>query len=157
MCSQGCDTLKLYFLIFKLNELETFNWFSQSQELREYIANYREASRRLKNSRLSDAIEATNEDELRNYLEKKVAEKKKAKLARQSKTNTKKECVKFVRSFWESTRHKKPLIKPAQLLERLKALKDELENEKKETKVNEVIAKSGLSKEDLLKYLQSLN
>ena len=64
-----------------------------------------------------------------------------------------KECISIIDSLVKGTQKQKRLISATELLPRLKELKEQIESEKRFAKVDDFISKSGMTKEQIIEYL----
>lgn len=93
-------------------------------------------------------FKATTKAALKKEIEELVAEKE------ETKETSLDDCLKLVRSMVKGTKKERRIISPKELLPRLEELKTKLEAEKKFSKVDKLVAKSGMTKEQLIDYLK---
>lgn len=91
---------------------------------------------------------ATSKTALKSMIESIVASKD------GNKEVTLDDCLKVVRSLVKGTKRERRIISPKELLPRLEELKTKLEAEKKFSKVDKLVASSGMTKEQLIEYLK---
>jgi hypothetical protein len=91
---------------------------------------------------------ATSKTALKSMIESIVASKDGVKEV------TLDDCLKVVRSLVKGTKKERRLISPKDLLPKLEELKTKLEAEKKFSKVDKLVASSGMTKEQLIEYLK---
>lgn len=91
---------------------------------------------------------ATSKTALKSMIESIVASKD------GNKEVTLDDCLKVVRSLVKGTKKERRLISPKDLLPKLEELKTKLEAEKKFSKVDKLVASSGMTKEQLIEYLK---
>lgn len=91
---------------------------------------------------------ATSKTALKSMIESIVASKD------GNKEVTLDDCLKVVRSLVKGTKKERRLISPKDLLPKLEELKTKLEAEKKFSKVDKLVASSGMTKEQLIDYLK---
>lgn len=91
---------------------------------------------------------ATSKTALKSMIESIVASKD------GNKEVTLDDCLKLVRSMVKGTKKERRIISPKELLPRLEELKTKLEAEKKFSKVDKLVASSGMTKEQLIEYLK---
>jgi len=93
-------------------------------------------------------FKATTKAALKKEIEELVAEKE------ETKETSLDDCLKLVRSMVKGTKKERRIISPKELLPRLEELKTKLEAEKKFSKVDKLVASSGMTKEQLIEYLK---
>lgn len=93
-------------------------------------------------------FKATTKAALKKEIEELVAEKE------ETKETSLDDCLKLVRSMVKGTKKERRIISPKELLPRLEELKTKLEAEKKFSKVDKLVANSGMTKEQLIEYLK---
>lgn len=91
---------------------------------------------------------ASSKTQLKDVLQKEV-DKVKARNAAY------KECISIIDSMVKGTQKEKRLISAEELLPRLKELKEQIESEKRFAKVEDFISKSGMTKEQIIEYLNN--
>ena len=97
-------------------------------------------------------FKATSVTELKDELNA-IIEKKKTKHSKQrEKQDAKKQCIELLRQLAEG---QNALISYAQLYERLQSIKQEIEKENKQNKLQKLIADSGLTQQELIEYLNN--
>jgi len=95
---------------------------------------------------------ATNETELKAELDA-IIEKKKAKQTKQrEKQDAKKQCIAILKELAEG---QNALIGYSQLYERLQSIKEQIQKENKQIKLQKLIADSGLTENELIEYLSN--
>lgn len=96
---------------------------------------------------------AQNQTALVQLLNEEFEKYKKAKEKRNSKKSKKDECFKIIRTLI-GTKGTPQIISPKELLPRLQALKDSIEQEKKFVKVDKALEATGMTVSQLIEYLQ---
>lgn len=91
---------------------------------------------------------ATTKAQLKKEIEELVVEKE------ETKETSLDDCLKVIRSMVKGTKSERRLISPKDLLPKLEELKTKLEAEKKFSKVDKLVASSGMTKEQLIEYLK---
>ena len=93
---------------------------------------------------------ANNATELKAELNA-IIEKKKAKQTKQrEKQDAKKQCIAILKELAEG---QNALTTYSQLLERLQSIREQIEKENKQNKLEKLIEQSGLNKDELIEYL----
>ena len=101
-------------------------------------------------SREPKDFKAANETELKAELNA-IIEKKKAKQTKQrEKQDTKKQCIDLLKQLAEG---QNALTDYTHLLARLQSIKQQIEKENKQIKLEQLIEQSGLTRNELVEYL----
>lgn len=87
-------------------------------------------------------------DELNAIIEKKRTKQSKAK----EKQSAKKQCIALLKELAEG---QNAIISYSQLLERLQSIKEQIQKENKQIKLQKLIADSGLTENELIEYLSN--
>lgn len=107
----------------------------------------------LADSRLPNAknkqFTANNQTQLLEVLNDEVAKYNQ----RKAKSEESKQCHAIVDSLIKAQNGNRRLISPKELLPKLHELKDKIESEKQFAKVDDLISNSGLTKEQIIEYL----
>lgn len=91
---------------------------------------------------------ATNQQNLKRQIEELVAKKE------EERATTLDDCLNVIRSLVKGTKDNRRLISPKELLGKLETLKEEILQEKKFNKIDDMIESSGMTTEQLIEYLQ---
>jgi len=95
---------------------------------------------------------ATNATELKAELNA-IIEKKRTKQTKQrEKQSSKKQCIAILKELAEG---QNALIGYSQLYERLQSIKEQIQKEQKQIKLQKLIADSGLTRNELVEYLSN--
>lgn len=122
-----------------------------TQEQKQLLLNIETTAKRF--NREPKTFAATNATELKAELNA-IIEKKKAKQTKQrEKQDAKKQCIAILKELAEG---QNALISYAQLYERLKTIRAEIEKETKQIKLKKLIEQSGLNKDELIEYFSKL-
>ncbi|MBP5425470.1 MAG: hypothetical protein J6Y33_05290 [Prevotella sp.] len=107
----------------------------------------------LANSKLPNArnkeFTANNQTQLVEVLKDEVAKYNQ----RKAKSEESKQCHAIIDSLIKAQNGNRRLISPKELLPKLHELKDKIESEKRFAKVDDLISNSGLTKEQIIEYL----
>ena len=121
-----------------------------TQEQKELLNNIETAARRFQ--RVPKDFKATNAAELKTELNA-IIEKKKAKQTKQrEKQDAKKQCIELLKEMAEG---QNAIISYSQLFERLQSIREQIEKEQKQIKLQKLIADSGLTQQELIEYLNN--
>lgn len=123
-----------------------------TQTQKDYLANTQKANERLKRE---TTFEADTPAKLKTELSKRIAANQKQKESTQKRNEDYAECLTIVRRMVGRIKGEKSIIRVAELKEKLLALEDSIKNEKQYQKVADAIAKSGMTKEQIIEYVQS--
>ena len=103
-------------------------------------------------SRQPKDFAATNATELKTELNA-IIEKKRTKQTKQrEKQDTKRQCISLLRELAEG---QNALTTYSQLYDRLQSIRQEIEKENKQNKLQKLIADSGLTQQELIEYLNN--
>lgn len=91
---------------------------------------------------------ATNQQNLKRQIEELVAKKEEERAA------TLDDCLNVIRSLVKGTKDNRRPISPKDLLPKLEALKDEIIEANKFTKINKAAEASGMTEQQMFEYLQ---
>ena len=127
---------------------------SISAELKEYLLN-------LKGSRLPNVrnkvFTASNQETLRTLLNAEMTKSKEAKAKRTTKQDARNQCFAIIKSLIggkTADGKSQQIISPVELLPKLQAFKSSIEAEKNFGKIDKLLSSSGMTKEQLIEYLQ---
>ncbi len=97
-------------------------------------------------------FKATSVTELKDELNS-IIEKKKTKQTKQrEKQDAKKQCIAILKELSEG---QNAIISYSQLLERLQSIKEQIQKENKQIKLQKLIVDSGLTENELIEYLSN--
>ena len=131
-----------------LEQAQQINGLTEDQK--KLLQDITTAARRFQ--RVPKDFKATNAAELKTELNA-IIEKKKAKQTKQrEKQDAKKQCIDLLKQLAEG---QNAIISYPQLLERLQSIKEEVEKETKQIKLQKLIADSGLTQQELIEYLNN--
>ena len=129
-----------------LEEALQINGLTEDQ--RKLLDNIATAARRF--SRQPKDFAATNATELKTELNA-IIEKKRTKQTKQrEKQDTKKQCIDLLKQLAEG---QNALTDYTHLLARLQSIKQQIERETKQNKLEQLIEQSGLTRNELVEYL----
>lgn len=97
----------------------------------------------------SKVFTAANQTKLKEVLQNEFAKYNNSKQKREQI----KQCHQIIDSLLKGTQKQKRLISAEELLPKLKEIKQQIESEKRFAKVDDLIAKIGMTKDELLAYL----
>jgi len=119
---------------------------------KEFLADVEKANVRLGRETTYDV---KNDKELKAELNKRIAANEKQKEAAKKRSADYAECLTIVRRMVGRIKGEKSIIRAAELKEKLLALEETVKAEKKFSKVDKALATTGMTKEQLIEYLQS--
>lgn len=126
----------------------------QALALSDLSAGAREYLERLNKSGIdkirNKVFTATSQAALKRLIEESVAAKAEADTVKLD------DCLNVIRSMCKGSNGNRRLISPKELLPKLEDLKKKVEAEKKFSKVDKLVESSGMTKEQLIEYLQTL-
>lgn len=130
-----------------LQEAQQINGLTQDQK--KLLKDIATAAKRF--SRQPKDFAATNATELKQELDT-IIEKKRTKQSKaKEKQDAKKQCVELLKEMAEG---QNAIISYSQLLERLQSIKEQIQKENKQIKLQKLIADSGLTENELIEYLK---
>ena len=122
-----------------------------TQEQKQLLLNIETTAKRFQ--RVPKDFAATTPTELKKELDEVIARNKKRKAA----VNVKKHIKEiFLQVITEMTEGKNAIITLEELTERLRKMRGEIEKEKKQIKLEQLIEQSGLNKDELIEYFSKL-
>lgn len=119
---------------------------------KEFLADVEKANARLGRETTYDV---KNDKELKAELNKRIAANEKQKEAAKKRSADYADCLNIVRRMVGRIKGEKSIIRAAELKEKLLALEETVKAEKKFSKVDKALATTGMTKEQLIEYLQS--
>lgn len=119
---------------------------------KEFLAKSEKANERLGRETTFDV---KTDKELKKLLTDRMAANKKQKESAKKRSADYAECLTIVRRMVGRIKGEKSIIRVSELKEKLLALEDSIKNEKQYQKVADAIAKSGMTKEQIIEYVQS--
>ena len=96
-------------------------------------------------------FKAQNQTELLTVLQNEFERYTQAKAKRQAKT----QCHEIINRLVKGSNGQRRLISPEELLQRLQALEEQIKQEKQYQKLNDIVETSGLTREQIIEYLQN--
>lgn len=100
-------------------------------------------------------FEVDTDAKLKKLLNERIAANEKQKEAAKKRSAEYADCLNIVRRMVGRIKGEKSIIRVTELKEKLLALEETIKNEKKFKKVEDVIAASGMTKEQLIEYIQN--
>lgn len=119
---------------------------------KEFLAKSEKANERLGRETTFDV---KNEKELKKLLNDRMAANEKQKESAKKRSEDYAECLNIVRRMVGRIKGEKSIIRAAELKEKLLALEETVKAEKKFSKVDKALAATGMTKEQIIEYLQS--
>lgn len=117
---------------------------------KEFLADVEKANARLGRETMYDV---KNEKELKKLLNDRMAANEKQKEAAKKRSADYADCLTIVRRMVGRIKGEKSIIRVAELKEKLLALEEQIKNEKQFKKIDDAIAATGMTKEQLIEYL----
>ena len=117
---------------------------------KEFLADVEKANARLGRETTYDV---KNEKELKKLLNDRMAANEKQKEAAKKRSADYADCLTIVRRMVGRIKGEKSIIRVAELKEKLLALEEQIKNEKQFKKIDDAIAATGMTKEQLIEYL----
>ena len=97
-------------------------------------------------------FKATNATELKTELNAIIEKKRTKQTKAKEKQSSKKQCIELLKGLCEG---QNAIISYSQLLERLQSIKEQIQKENKQIKLQKLIADSGLTENELIEYLSN--
>ena len=119
---------------------------------KEFLADVEKANARLGRETTYDV---KSEKELKKLLNDRMAANEKQKEAAKKRSADYADCLNIVRRMVGRIKGEKSIIRVAELKEKLLALEEQIKNEKQFSKVDKALAATGMTKEQIIEYLQS--
>lgn len=119
---------------------------------REFLADVEKANARLGRETTYDV---KNDKELKAELNKRIAANEKQKETAKKRSADYADCLNIVRRMVGRIKGEKSIIRVAELKEKLLTLKEQIKKEKQFKKIDEAIAATGMTNEQLIEYLST--
>lgn len=123
-----------------------------TQAQKDFLKKSEDANKRLGRETV---FEVDTDAKLKKLLNERIAANEKQKESAKKRSADYAECLTIVRRMVGRIKGEKSIIRVAELKEKLLALEDSIKNEKQYQKVADAIAKSGMTKEQIIEYVQS--
>lgn len=123
-----------------------------TQAQKDYLTNTQKANERLKRE---TTFEVDTVAKLKAELSKRIAANEKQKESAQKRSEDYAECLSIVRRMVGRIKGEKSIIRVAELKDKLLVLEDSIKKEKQFSKLGKAIEASGMTKEQIIEYVQS--